>query len=62
MKRNDTVIMKQDKGRGVVITDKSKYTEKGLTLLSTKQFQKLNLNPTKSTAENVQRMVRKIKS
>ena len=26
MKRNDTVIMKQDKGRGVVIMDKSKYT------------------------------------
>ena len=25
-KRNDTVIMKQDKGRGVVIMDKSKYT------------------------------------
>ena len=25
-KRNDTVIMKQDKGRGVVIMHKSKYT------------------------------------
>ena len=40
--------------------DKSKYTEKGLTILSTKQFQKLKLNPTKSTEEKVQRMVRKI--
>ena len=38
MKRNDIIIMKQDKGRGVVIMDKSKYTEKGLTLLSTNSF------------------------
>ena len=38
-KRNDIIIMKQDKGRGVVIMDKSKYTEKGLTILSRKQFQ-----------------------
>ena len=33
-----------------------------MTLLSTKQFQKLNLDPTKLTEETVQRMVRKIKS
>ena len=39
MKRNDIVIMKSDEGRGVVIMDKSKYTEKGLTILSRKQFQ-----------------------
>ena len=38
MKRSDVIFMKQDKGRGVVIMDKSKYTEKGLTLLSTKSF------------------------
>ena len=62
MKRNDIVIMKQDKGRGVVIMEKSKYTEKGLAILSTKQFQKLKLDPTKLTEEKVQRMVRKIKS
>ena len=48
MKSNDIVIIiKQDKGRGVVIMDKNKYTEKGLTILSMKQFQKLKLNPTK---------------
>ena len=62
MKRNNIVIMKQDKGRGVVIIGKSKYAEKRLTILSTKQFQKLKLDPTKSTEEKVQRMVRKIKS
>ena len=60
MKRNNIVIMKQDKGRRVVIMDKSKYTEKALTILLTKLFQKLKLDPTKSTEEKVQRMVRKI--
>ena len=52
--------MKQDIGRGVVIMDKSKYTEKVFTILSTKLFQKLKLDPTKSTVEKVQRMVRKV--
>ena len=62
MERNDIAIMKQDKGIGVVIMDKSIYTEKGLALLSTKRFQKLNLDPTKSVKGNVQRMVKKMKS
>ena len=52
--------MKQDIGRGVVIKDKSKYTEKVFTILSIKLFQKLKLDPTKSTEEKVQRMARKI--
>ena len=54
MRRNDIVIMKQHKGRGVLNMDKSKYTEKGLTLLSTKQFEKLYLDPTKSKDEKNQ--------
>ena len=60
MEKSDIVVMKEDNGRVVVIMDKSKYTGKGLTLLSTKQFKKLNLDPTKST--EVQCMVRKSKS
>ena len=52
MKKKDIAIMKHDKGR-VVIMDKSKYTEEGLTILSMKQFQKLKLDPTKSTEEKV---------
>ena len=52
--------MKQDEGRGVVIMDKSKNTEKVLTILSTKMFQELKLDSAKSTEEKVQRMVRKI--
>ena len=61
-KHEDIVIMKQDKGRGVMIMDKTKYSEKCLELLSTKQFQTLNFDPTKSTELKVQRMLRKIKS
>ena len=51
--------MKQAKGRGVVIMDKTKYLEKGLTVLSMKQFQILHL--TKQAEEILQRMLRKIK-
>ena len=34
----DSAIMEQDRGRGVVIMDRTKCTEKYLTLLSAKQF------------------------
>ena len=40
--------------RGVVIMDKIKYTEKVLTILLTKQFQKLKLDHTKSTEQKSQ--------
>ena len=62
IERNDIPIMKQNKVIGVVIMDKSIYTEKGLALLSTKRFQKLNLDPTKLVKGNVQRMIKKMKS
>ena len=61
-KREDIIIMKQDKGSGVVIMDKAKCTEECLALLSTKQVQPLNFNPTKSAESKVQRMLRKMKS
>ena len=48
-KREGIIIMKQDKDRGVIIMDKAKYTDKYLELLSEKQFQRLNFDPTKST-------------
>ena len=48
-KREGIIIMKQDKDRGAVIMDKAKYTDKYLELLSEKQFQRLNFDPTKST-------------
>ena len=53
--------MRQDKGRGVVITDKSKYMAKCLELLQTNQFSKLKHNPTKLFENNTQHPLRKLK-
>ena len=53
--------MKQDKGRGVVITDKLKYMAKCLELLQTNQFSKLKHNPTKLFENNTQHTLRKLK-
>ena len=36
--RDDVIILKQDKGRGVVLMGKNKYTEKCLLFRNTKQF------------------------
>ena len=61
-KNRDIVIMKQDKGKGVVIMDKRKYQEKCLVLLNTDQFRKLNQDPTKKIEGKIQRVLRKIKA
>ena len=42
----NVVIMKQDKGRGIVIMDRNKYFDKCLALLNSEQFVKLNQDPT----------------
>ena len=42
-KNNSIVIMKQDKGRTIVIMDQHNYTKKCLEMLNTKQFSKLVL-------------------
>ena len=52
----------QDKGRGVVLMDRPKYTEKCLELLQTNQLTKLNHYPTKSIEGKIQRILRKIKN
>ena len=44
----DLCIFKQDEGRGVVLMDRTKYTNKCLGILETNQFTKLNHDPTKS--------------
>ena len=53
-KREDIIIMKQDKGGGVVFMGNPKCTEM--------QFQTLNFEPTKSIEPKVQRILRKMKS
>ena len=59
---NSIVILKQDKGRGVIIMNKTTYMEKRLSMLSTDQFKKLNKDPTTTTEREVQTLLRSIKS
>ena len=54
--------MKQDKGRGAVVMDRSKYTGKCLNILHTEQFSKLWHNPAKSIENKIQRELRKLKT
>ena len=58
---NSIVILKQDKGRGVVIMNCSTYLEKSFTLLNNSQFNKLTKDPTHATERKIQRVVRKMK-
>ena len=51
------VIMKQDKGRDVVVMDRRKYFEKCLALLNSEQFVKLNQDPTTTKERKVQRIL-----
>ena len=51
--------MKQDKGKGIVIMDKTKYQGKCLATLDTNQFVKLNIDPTKEIETKIQRVLRK---
>ena len=60
-KNEQILVMKQDKGRGVVIMDKNKYVEKCLSFLRTTQFKKLTADPTCSTERQVQNLLRKVK-
>ena len=54
--------MKQNKGRGVVVMDASKYTEKCLSILQTEQFTKRRHDPTKSIENKILRELRKLKT
>ena len=43
LRNKDLCILKEDKGRGVVLMDRTKYTNKCLEILETNQFTKLNM-------------------
>ena len=60
-KNESIIIMRQDKGRGVTILDRKDYIEKCLNILDTKQFRKLNKDPTKTLERKMQRAVTKMK-
>ena len=57
-KRDDVILLKQDKARGVVVMDRSKYNEKCLEMLSTKQFTVVENDPTKPLESKIQRALR----
>ena len=60
-RNNSIVVLKEDKGGGVVMLDKNIYVDKCLSILATNQLMKLDKNPT-SSYEKIQRTLRKIKS
>ena len=57
----DIIILQQDKGKGVVIMDRRKYTKKCLNMLNSNQFKKLDHDPTKAVENRIKRTLRKIK-
>ena len=61
-KNNEIVILKQDKGRRVMILDRSKYMEKCLSNLSTSQFDEIDHDLTAYIEGKVQKIMRKTKS
>ena len=56
------MVLKQDKGRGVVVIDRKTYTEKCLNLLNTSSFIQLDHDPTKTIEGKIQRPIRNITS
>ena len=61
-KNENIVILKQDKGRSVVILDRAKYTEKCMELLNTERFKRLTTDPTAAAERKIQNVLRKRKS
>ena len=60
--RRDVILLKQDKGRGVAVIDRSKYKEKCLEMLSTKQFTVVENESTTPLETKTQRTLGKLKS
>ena len=61
-KNQDIAVLRQDKGRGVVILKKSDYISKCESFLGSKEFQLLPDDPTSSFQKNVQDTLRAMKS
>lgn len=61
-KNKKIVIMKQDKGKGVVLMDRTKYVEKCMSHLNTPNFKKLLSDPTQRTEKTIQKHLLKIKN
>ena len=60
-RNNNITVLRQDKGKGVVLMNRSKYIEKCVSQLNSANFSKLNNDPTKSFERKVQDSLRKVK-
>ena len=60
--RDNIILLKQNKGQGVIVMDRSKFTEKCLEVLSTKQFTVVENDLTKTLESKIQSIIRKIKT
>ena len=55
------MLLNQDKGQGLVISDRSKYIEKCMKLINTDQFRELENDPTKQTERKLENILRSLK-
>ena len=62
VKNPDIVLLKLDKGRGVVIMNRSDYVRKSECVLNGSQFEKLDSDPTKRFQAKVQRTLLSMKN
>ena len=63
LRRNkQLIIFKQEKGKGVVLLDKTKYVKKCFSIINTNKFKKLDKNTTVSYEAKIQRILMKMKS
>ena len=56
------MVLKQDRGRGAVVIDRKKYTEKCLNLIHTDNFIQRDHDPTKTVKGKIERFIDKIKN
>ena len=61
-RNNSIMVLKQGKGREVVVIDRKTYTEKCLNLLNTDSFIQLDHDPTKVIQGKIQRSIREIRN
>ena len=60
--KKNIIILKQDKGRDVVILNRKSYIEKFCKILEIGKFRKLETDPTKTIEGKLQRMLRSTKN
>ena len=59
--KKDIIILRQDKGRGLVVLNCTSYIEKCSNILTSDQFKVFENDPTKTLESKIQRVLRKIK-